>query len=351
MGACSKLVGALALMFLRPCAGMGNETETSTRASVASSPVNVITYNLFWWCVSDEYKNCPQFAGGLGFQQLYSRINMHGPFDLIGFQECDNVGQVIGGLGLTGKFEYYTDPVDGPMAWNGQKFQLIPGSSGSVVIGSDQYGDRYVNFVRLTVLETGGTIFFANVHGPLGHCDGAAGDSVANAYIGAIQSRIQPGDDLIFTGDFNCASNQETIVKLSTVFSNDAVDTSFGGADHIFTNGLQMLSQEVANGAPSDHQIVKASFQLRGGGPAPSPPPPPGPAPGPGPVPPVPEGCKTGVCCTTCEYNHYCPSNGGCYKDGQAGCAGGYCPAPSSIASSPSPAAPSTTSSEMTVVV
>ena len=54
----------------------------------------MVTYNLYWWCVSDEYGNCPQYAAGKGFQQLYSRLRENGPFDLIGFQECDDVGLV-----------------------------------------------------------------------------------------------------------------------------------------------------------------------------------------------------------------------------------------------------------------
>ena len=60
--------------------------------------LQVVTYNLYWWCVSDEYGNCPQFAQGKGFAQLYSRLRQNGPFDLIGFQECDNPGPVIWGI-------------------------------------------------------------------------------------------------------------------------------------------------------------------------------------------------------------------------------------------------------------
>ena len=60
--------------------------------------LQVVTYNLYWWCVSDEYGNCPQFAKGKGFAQLYSRLRQNGPFDLIGCQECDNPGPVIWGI-------------------------------------------------------------------------------------------------------------------------------------------------------------------------------------------------------------------------------------------------------------
>ena len=54
----------------------------------------VVTYNLYWWCVSDEYGNCPQNKDGKGFQKLFARIQQNGPFDLIGFQECDDVGRL-----------------------------------------------------------------------------------------------------------------------------------------------------------------------------------------------------------------------------------------------------------------
>ena len=58
----------------------------------AKPAAKVVTYNLYWWCVSDETGRCPQYAGGKGFAQIYARLQQNGPFDLIGFQECDNVG-------------------------------------------------------------------------------------------------------------------------------------------------------------------------------------------------------------------------------------------------------------------
>ena len=59
------------------------------------SVCKVVTYNLYWWCVSDEYGNCPQNKDGKGFQKLFARIQQNGPFDLIGFQECDDVGHLL----------------------------------------------------------------------------------------------------------------------------------------------------------------------------------------------------------------------------------------------------------------
>jgi hypothetical protein len=290
----------------------------------ADMAVTVMSYNLYWWCVSDEYGNCPQFANGQGFSQLYSRIKLQGDLDLIGFQECDNVAQVLEGSGLSGKFSYYNDPVDAPLAWNSAKFTQI-GSPISTVIGGDQYGDRYINMVRLSMVGTSTTVLFANTHGPLNHCDGDDGAAVANAYINAMNAAKQANDKVIFTGDFNCVSTQNTIMIVSQYLSNDVTGRSYGGADHILSNNVAVDSSAVVNGAPSDHNLVKAIYSLPGASPSPSPSPEP-----------VPSGCpesggNNGNCCLSCEYNHYCPSNQGCYKDGQAGCSGGYCPAPAVV--------------------
>ena len=86
---------------------------------VCSGPkVAVATYNLYWWCISNQFGNCPQFAVGTGFNQLYERISAN-PVDLIGFQECEDVEQVTAGAGLV-NFGYYSTPRgnDAPMAWS-----------------------------------------------------------------------------------------------------------------------------------------------------------------------------------------------------------------------------------------
>ncbi|CAE7630875.1 unnamed protein product [Symbiodinium pilosum] len=280
----------------------------------------VVTYNLYWWCVSDEYGNCPQFKDGKGFQQLYARIQQNGPFDLIGFQECDDVGKIISGTSLATSFEYYTPTKgnDAPMAWSHTKFRAIDGP-GTVWIAKDKYGNRNMNWVRLQVIGSSSIIFFANTHGPLDQCGGSPGETVASNYINAVYSHKQPNDMVVFTGDFNCGSNQDTIKKLAEAFELDATDSSYNGADHIFSSGgVKILWKGSSVGAPSDHQLLKAVLESS----APSPPSPPSPPTG-CPVPP-----DNGGCCISCSTNHYCPSNKGCYSTGESGCAGGYCPAP-----------------------
>lgn len=216
--------------------------------------MQVVSYNLYWWCVSDEYENCGQYAGGAGFNMLYSKIKENEPFDLIGFQECDSVSQVIGGIGLSGRFDYYAAPGDAPMAWDNQKYSQI-GGPGQVWVANDQYGDRYMNWVRLQVKATGQTIFFANSHGPLNGCP----NDLGTRYIDGINVNKQATDTVVLTGDFNCGSSTAAITTLSGSLQNAATGDSFGGADHIFTSfGVGVQWQGHVSGAPSDHSLLKA---------------------------------------------------------------------------------------------
>eukprot|EP00440_Ansanella_granifera_P075185 gb/GFBE01081597.1/.p1 GENE.gb/GFBE01081597.1/~~gb/GFBE01081597.1/.p1 ORF type:complete len:314 (+),score=49.84 gb/GFBE01081597.1/:1-942(+) len=303
--------------------------------------ITVASYNLFWWCVSNEYGNCQQYADGKGFSQLYGTIKANAPYDLIGFQECDNVGQVVSGSGLGGAFAYYTPPKgnDAPMAWNSTRFHQIEGP-GTAWVAKDQYGDRHVNWVRLFETTSNTTILFANTHGPLGQCDGDAGNAVAANYLHAISIHRKPGDLVVFSGDFNCATLQGTIQKIGQELQNAAVDTSYNGADHVFSSaGAPVLSFFSAQGEPSDHQLLKVTLKLPGdshySGFVPGPPPtlPPAAVATPAPFTAPSVGCPAapgnGPCCHSCMYNHYCPSNNGCYSEGQSGCHGGVCPAPS----------------------
>lgn len=220
--------------------------------------VRVISYNLYWWCVSDEYGNCPQFANGRGFGMLYDTIKRHGPVDLIGFQECDNVGQILGGSSLAPSFSYYAAPGDGPMAWSNQKFFKI-GGPGQVWVASDQYGNRFMNWVRLQVQGSSQTVFFANTHGPLNGC----GPDLGGRYLAGINANKQPGDVVILTGDFNCGSNTAAIQTIASKLQNDATGDSYAGADHIFSSrGVQVQWQGHTNGAPSDHSLLKAVLGL-----------------------------------------------------------------------------------------
>lgn len=220
--------------------------------------ISVATYNLFWWCVSNQYWKCPQNSNGQGFGQLYSRIRQNGPYDLIGFQECDNVEQVLGGSGLAGFGHSGGDSGLG-MAWNSGRFEVIEGPN-FVPVAGDRYGPRKINWVRLRQIAGGSVIFFANAHGPVDQCWGGQGQVVGDSYQRAIAENKKPGDVVIFTGDFNCGGQhgRDTIDKLTQFYADDAVDNSFGGADHVFASkGIRVLESHSTDGTPSDHELLK----------------------------------------------------------------------------------------------
>eukprot|EP00929_Paragymnodinium_shiwhaense_P018985 TRINITY_DN13088_c0_g1_i3.p1 TRINITY_DN13088_c0_g1~~TRINITY_DN13088_c0_g1_i3.p1 ORF type:complete len:327 (+),score=51.67 TRINITY_DN13088_c0_g1_i3:76-1056(+) len=202
----------------------------------APTEARVVTYNLFWWCVSDQYGNCGQNGDGRGFQQLFDRIQMNQPFDLAGFQECDNVRQVLQNSGYCQCTEAYSHG-DIALVWNNRKYGWI--EDGTEVIGHDKYGDRWVSWVRLAVRSTvgPGTLLFANTHGPLWQCNGEHGKSIADNYAAVINKSKKPGDTVIFTGDFNCGSDTDTMRRLSELLTNAVTGGSFGGADHIYSSG------------------------------------------------------------------------------------------------------------------
>eukprot|EP00930_Biecheleria_cincta_P083872 TRINITY_DN73372_c0_g1_i1.p1 TRINITY_DN73372_c0_g1~~TRINITY_DN73372_c0_g1_i1.p1 ORF type:complete len:389 (-),score=41.73 TRINITY_DN73372_c0_g1_i1:183-1319(-) len=230
--------------------------------AAAANSLAVVTYNLYWWCISNQDGACPDYANGEGFTQLNSVIGKNGPYDLIGFQECNDAVPILRGAGILDQFSYFNAGNDAPMAWRSSRYEVV-GGQGSVWIGKDRYGDRHLNWVRLVDRESHARILFANTHGPLNQCDGAAGTTVATRYIDAVKAHQKPGDSIVFTGDFNCASAQETVAKLNSVFKNAATDTSFGGADHIFTSqDSETLASQIIDGAPSDHQMLKLTLQV-----------------------------------------------------------------------------------------
>eukprot|EP00913_Durusdinium_trenchii_P012864 g12080.t1 len=219
-----------------------------------------------------EYGNCPQFKAEKGFQKLYQNIADHNPIDLIGFQEpeCNDVGKVLIGSNLT-HFQFYAPAGDAPLAWNAERFDRV-GEGGTIAVAEerrlrpqDKYGVRFVNFIRLVEKKSREVIFFANTHGPLLQCAGEKGEKVAANYLQVIDTHKQPGDKVIFTGDFNCASTDPPLLKLQKKLKNAATDMTFAGADHILTShDVITCTNEFSQGFPSDHDILTLGLHPTG---------------------------------------------------------------------------------------
>lgn len=226
-------------------------------AELVLAEITAVSYNLYWWNVGANNR----------WNELWSRISSHKPMDLIGFQECEDVARVVQSSGLSG-FEFWQGPNKpqanpAPLAWNTGVFAKLSGP-GSVKVGQDQYGDRIVTWVRLRHLASNQALFFANTHGPLNGCGNDLGDN----WVAAVNSHQESGDLVIMTGDFNCGIGSAAMNKIKNILPG-GVD---GGIDFILTRGMDKISGGNHNGYPSDHPLVKGSFNLADAGTAPPPP-------------------------------------------------------------------------------
>eukprot|EP00931_Biecheleriopsis_adriatica_P057984 TRINITY_DN3444_c0_g2_i1.p1 TRINITY_DN3444_c0_g2~~TRINITY_DN3444_c0_g2_i1.p1 ORF type:complete len:757 (-),score=116.40 TRINITY_DN3444_c0_g2_i1:25-2295(-) len=224
--------------------------ESLAQVFQLAGQVTVVSYNLYWWNVRQNNR----------WGDLHNRIREEKPFDLIGFQECDNVESIVRDSGLDG-FDFWQGPSPNPcpLAWDRAVFTRIS-EPGTKWVASDQYGNRHVNFVRLRHVATGAAVFFANTHGPLGNC----GNSVGQNWADAVTDNMQAGDIAFMTGDFNCGTGSTAMNKVHSVLTQRVEASEFGGIDQILTNG-QILSGGSKNGWPSDHPLVQGTFALQSG--------------------------------------------------------------------------------------
>lgn len=220
----------------------------------SSSDISVVSYNNYWWNVRQNSR----------WSSLYSRISSNRA-DLYGFQECENVQQVLQGSGLVGyqSFQGPNKPAGNPapLAWNGQIFAKI-GDPGSVWVANDKYGNRYLNWVRLRHHASGASVFFANTHGPLNNC----GDSLGIKWADGITSNRKSGDVIVLTGDFNCAVGTAAMRRVLAVVDRGIKH----GIDHILTSAAT-VSGSARPGSPSDHPLIGGTISLSSGSPSPSP--------------------------------------------------------------------------------
>jgi len=265
-------VSALAAFVLAGCGGGGSTITTTTTTTAipmkAHPSFKVVTYNLYWWCMSGKNnapgKSCPQYANDKGFHMIWDKMKQYGPFDLVGFQECDDASKMFNGVGYGQTHAWKQGPSDIGMGYDKTKFDPL-GDFNSTQIEVDQWGPRYIAWIRLKQKDGGANIFFANTHGPLpgphGSMDGPHGHLVAEHYIKAVADNIQPGDAMVVTGDFNALPQNTEIWDLNSTWTLAANDrtTHF---DHIYMQNAttKVVDWDDHNGAPSDHSILWADL-------------------------------------------------------------------------------------------
>jgi len=229
----------------------------------------VLTYNLFWWSLFGERDGDHDKAAHLIEKAAKSRA-----FDLMGFQECEDVARVLEPAGL--KDTYYVFSGSGKteaicIAASKASFDLL--SHGMQAVGEDSkeqyFGKRSAQWMRLNHKKTGQKVFFMNHHGPLpvdsgGKCGGRA---TARALLQLTSAEAERGDAVIMVGDFNAGDGSTTVESLEKRLHRVYHGVADGGIDNFFSNlGTDSVRKaENLGSGGSDHDALSVELQVGGG--------------------------------------------------------------------------------------
>ena len=227
-------------------------SECSNNLNSDSNTIIVGTFNAFWWNLFG------QRHGG----NFSKTIKNKGPFDLMGFQEMEDIRRVLNESGNN-----CFDSEDGghaiAIAWNSKKFEKL--DSGKQDVAEDTkaqyYGTRSAQWIRLKVKNTEKTILFVNHHGPLpvdtgGKCGGT---TTANNIIKLINEKKKSGDTVILVGDMNAGVNSSTVKEIQKnlkLVNNDWVDCIFVNKETNTSN------KDIIHGSGSDHRHLKIDLNI-----------------------------------------------------------------------------------------
>lgn len=213
--------------------------------------INIMTYNLFWWSLYGVRHG----AGGMASKLMGTT----GPFDMIGFQECDDVKRVVreipGDL-----YAYVAGDHAVSMAYLKAKWTLV--SSGKQDVNQDQWGRRIVHWTRLKHKSTGKVVFFMNHHGPLGDAGYCGHESTAFLMLKQIGLHAKPEDEVIIVGDFNAVPHSMTVRHLEQHIPRIFSGRDFGGVDHFFSKCGKALEKKNWGKGGSDHDALSVKFLI-----------------------------------------------------------------------------------------
>jgi len=243
-----------------PCSRSCYPSSSGSGSGSSGQSLSVITMNLFWW----------NLFGQRGGDNFFSVFSGSGPYDLLFFQECDDVDRIANGLP-------YDLSTWGPahsvaVAWSNSRFTLI--ARGWENVAEDRYdqyyGDRCVVWARLQDTVSGLIVFAVSHHGPLPVDTGGAtgGAAVASRIHAVISSNKGSGDTVIMGGDFNAHNTFTTVTTLRDTYGYNLRASDW--VDQIFTAGSALSATpqiNIVSGTGSDHDGVKVTWSggLSGG--------------------------------------------------------------------------------------
>jgi len=225
-----------------------------------------LAYNLFWWNLFGKHGGGERSAG-----KLIARTGGDEKYDMMGFQECEDVWRVLRDAGLNEQ-EYAA--IDGgraiAMAYRRTRWELLEQGVRDVGEDSQQqyYGKRAAMWARLRSLDEDKTVFFVNHHGPLkvSQTGGCTGSATALNIMKMIGEHARSRDVIILVGDFNAAIGSTRARELELRLHRVHSGYFAGGVDHVFSNcGERAEGETLAKGDSwykSDHNALSAEFAI-----------------------------------------------------------------------------------------
>jgi len=231
------------------------------KESTHRNKVKILSYNLFWWNLYGKRQGNQASAS-----KLISNSNNKQEFDILGFQECENIDMVLSQANIKNDYTSYNCGHAVAIAFNNKKWTLL--SKGTVDVAEDKksqyYGKRIIGYVRILNKQTNAVVFFINHHGPLPVNSGGLCESEAVVYniLKTIGTEARKSDSIILVGDFNADKNSKTIQKLKEYMYDVFSSNSFGGVDHIFSNNNDVIFTENLGNGGSDHEAITATISI-----------------------------------------------------------------------------------------
>lgn len=221
--------------------------------------VKALTYNLFWWNLFGRRGG----EGGRAGKKISSNAKTEA-FDVMAFQECDDVWRVLGDAGMSDDYSTHSWGSN-TIAYRKARWAQV--ASGITRTSEDRpglYGRRGVHWVRLWDKEVNKTLFFLNHHGPLPVGSGGICGGTASAYniLKVVGENSYQGDHVVLTGDFNANPETSYVRTLEGRIYRVFTGTKMGGIDHFFSNCGEANVIETRNlgSGGSDHDALMAIF-------------------------------------------------------------------------------------------
>ncbi|CAE7199415.1 Nhlrc2 [Symbiodinium natans] len=245
------------------CTDIPAPTLWKPAAAGGSLQIKVLSYNLFWWHLF-------KVEGGRGDSAGHLIQNTDTPpYDVMGFQECEDPVKVLGPVGLLEQYEAFQGNHAICVAYRKATWSLLEHGETDVAedMRTEYYGTRGTQWIRLQHKATNRKLFFVNHHGPLSVNSGGlcGGKETAHKILHVMAKHAQVGDTLVLVGDFNANAASRTLQALWPHLHHVYNSKSFGGVDNIFAN---LESQEdvvtttdIGSGG-SDHHAISAVINV-----------------------------------------------------------------------------------------